>query len=111
MNKSVFVEAAQEAYNAPSACAELKSAAKKYLESIGKDDEDVARENLIAEAKVDIMTPAQVAAAMKLEPVIAALGKDTAAAIGAHAAELEAKGADYCDCPACAACAKLLANK
>jgi len=29
----------------------------------------------------------------------------------AHAKEIKAKGAKYCDCPACTACAAILAKK
>ena len=38
-------------------------------------------------------------------------GEDTATGIAAHAKEIKAAGAKYCDCPACAIVAEILEKK
>ena len=38
-------------------------------------------------------------------------GEETAANIAAHAKDIKASGAEYCDCPACAVAAKILECK
>ena len=42
---------------------------------------------------------------------IQVFGADKAAGIAAHAKEIKAAGASYCDCPACAAAAEILEKK
>lgn len=38
-------------------------------------------------------------------------GADKAKDVAAHAREIKAEGAEYCDCPACAAAAAILEKK
>ena len=46
-----------------------------------------------------------------VEQAVKLFGAEGAANMLAHAKELQAKGAAYCDCPACAACEAILAHK
>ena len=76
-------ELTQDLLQAPSACKEVKEAAPI--------------DGLISFAGSDM--GAQV------------FGADDAKKILAHAEEIKASGAKYCDCPACAACEALLNKK
>ncbi len=89
---------------APSACPEAKSAADTFLQS-AKTDAD--GEALMAAAKACISTIDELLAFAKSDAAKEIFG-DGAAQFLAHAEELKASGAQYCDCPACQACAKIL---
>ncbi|MBR1443314.1 MAG: hypothetical protein IJ583_07260 [Firmicutes bacterium] len=80
------------------ACPELKEAAEKYLND---KDNKKALDELIATAKASRMKIDDVIAFFKSEGGIEKLGAETAANIVAHGEEIKAKGAVYCDCPAC----------
>ena len=86
-------ELAQAVLDAPSACPEFKECAKAYLDANEADKEEKAK-ILIAEAKEDI-SPIDDVAAQKL----------------AHAKEIKAQGALYCDCPGCTAAKALIDNE
>ena len=45
---------------------------------------------------------------LKSDAGVEIFGEETAKAMLAHAQEIKAAGAEYCDCPACAACAAIL---
>ena len=95
---------AKELLAAPSACPEAKKAAETFLQS-AKTEADC--DALIAEAKADIMPIDGLLAFAKSDAAKEIFG-DGAANFLAHAEELKASGALYCDCPACQACAKIL---
>ena len=95
---------AKELSAAPSACPEAKCAAETFLQS-KKTDADC--EALMAEAKADIMPIDGLLVFAKSDAAKEIFG-DGAAQFLAHAEELKAAGARYCDCPACQACAKIL---
>ena len=95
---------AEELLAAPSACPEAKKAAETFLQS-AKAEADC--DALIAEAKADIMPIDGLLAFAKSDAAKDIFG-DGAANFLAHAEELKASGALYCDCPACQACAKIL---
>lgn len=110
MNKSDLIKVVEELIAAPSCCAELKAAGKNYLASLGAPGERAAAETLLTEAKEDICTVEQVLDFFISPAAEAHFGREKAQAIAAHARELKAKGVKYCDCPACAACEKLIAH-
>lgn len=92
-------ELTQDLLQAPSACKEVKEAAQNYLDAAGteKEADIMPIDGLISFAGSDM--GAQV------------FGADDAKKILAHAEEIKASGAKYCDCPACAACEALLNKK
>lgn len=92
---------------APSCCAEAKAAAEKWLAAVGTDNEAEETKNLVAELEEDI-EPIDDLLAFASSPVCADIFGDKAAGFLAHAKELKASGAKYCDCPACTACANIL---
>ncbi|MBQ3390986.1 MAG: molecular chaperone Hsp90 [Clostridia bacterium] len=92
---------------APSACAEVKAAAESWLAAIGTAAEAEETAKFIAELKEDIV-PIDGLVAFAESDAAAKVFGDKAAAFAAHARELKASGAEFCDCAACTACAALL---
>ena len=65
----------------------------------------------IAELEADIMPIDGLIGFAGSDAGRAYFGEDTAKGIAAHAEEIKAAGAKYCDCPACAAVAAILEKK
>lgn len=93
-------EKSHELMNSASCCAEAKAAAKAWLEAAGTDREAEATRQYLKELE----------AFAESEAGIKVFG-DKAGQIAAHAREIRAAGAKYCDCPACTAVAAILEKK
>jgi len=106
--KEDIIQKAQELINAPSCCAAAKAAAKSWLDAIGTDREAGEAKKLIAELKMDIMPVEGLLAFAESEAAVKVFGAEMAKNVAAHARELKASGAPYCDCAACAAAAAIL---
>ena len=106
MNDKI-IEAVKALIAAPSCCAEAKAAAESWLNAVGTEKEEEETAKLVAELKEDI-EPIDDLIAFASSPKCAEFFGDKAAGFLAHAQELKASGAEYCDCPACAACAEIL---
>ncbi|MBQ7203734.1 MAG: molecular chaperone Hsp90 [Eubacterium sp.] len=102
---------AQAVLDAPSACAEFKQAAQNYINSIGTDKETEAAEMLIAEAKEDIAPIDGTIAFFESDMAKQIFGDEVAAQKLAHAKEIKADGAIYCDCPGCIAALNIINKK
>ena len=111
MTKDFFIEKAKELMAAPSCCAEAKEAAQNWLDAVGTEKEPEAASALVRELEEDV-TP--------IDGLIAFAGSDFGAKVFgaegakkmlAHAQEIKANGAKYCDCAACAAGAAILENR
>lgn len=98
---SEITKKVQELISAPSCCAELKAAGQAYLDAVGTEKEEAAREALLAEIDEDVVS---------IDALIAFAGSDMGAKVFGekakdvlqHSEDRKAKGALYCDCPACA---------
>ena len=106
MEKQVLNEVIEETKKliaAPSCSQEAKDAANAWLEAVGTDKEEAQTKDYIAELEEDIMP---------IDGLIGFAGSEAGAAVfGAEKAkEVEAAGAKYCDCPACAACEVILSK-
>lgn len=104
-------ENTQKLLQAPSACAEIKAAAKTWLAAIGTADENDATAKYIADLESAIMPIDGLLAFAQSEMAQKIFGAEGAKGLQAHAQELKANGAAYCDCPACAACKAILDKK
>lgn len=93
--------------NAKSCCAEAKQAAQTWLDNEG---DEASLKAYITELEEDIIPVASLVAFSKSEKAKQIFG-DGQAAFEAHASELLASGAKYCDCPACAAAEAILSKK
>ena len=110
MNKQALIEKVKAMAAAPSCCPELTAAIQNYLGALGTSKEKVAAKNLIAEIEEDLTT---------VDDLVVFAHSDRAKEIfgegqknfAAHADELKASGAKYCDCGACAPAVEILNNK
>ena len=96
---------------APSCSAEAKAAAEKWLAAVGTAEEAEATKAYVAELEADIMPIDGLIAFAGSEAGVGVFGAELAKNIHAHAEEIKAAGAEYCDCPACAACKAILDKK
>ena len=102
--RNTLTEEVKKLIAAPSACAEAKATAEKWLAAAGTADEEAATMALKKEAMpIDGLIGFAGSDAGK-----ALFGEERAAAILAHAKDIKEKGARFCDCPACSACAEIL---
>lgn len=96
---------------APSCSAEAKAAAEKWLAAVGTADEAEATKAYVAELEADIMPIDGLIAFAGSDAGVGVFGAELAKNILAHAEDIKAAGAEYCDCPACAACKAILEKK
>lgn len=97
--------------NAGSTCKEAKEAAEKWLKAVGTENEAAETERYIKELEEDIEGIDDLIAFASSPLAVKIFGEEKAKAFLAHAEELKASGAKYCDCPACTACANILSKK
>lgn len=96
---------------APSCSAEAKAAAEKWLAAVGTAEEAEATKAYVAELEADIMPIDGLIAFAGSDAGVGVFGAELAKNILVHAEEIKAAGAEYCDCPACAACKAILEKK
>lgn len=96
---------------AHSCSAEAKAAAEKWLAAVGTAKEAEVTKAYIAELEADIMPIDGLIGFAGSEAGVGVFGAELAKNILAHAKEIKAAGAEYCDCPACAACKAILDKK
>lgn len=114
MNKEVLdyvVEKTRELINAPTCSKEAKDAAQAWLDSVGTEAESMETQKYLRELEADIMPIDNLIDFAGSDAGVKYFGEDTAKGIAAHAKEIKASGAKYCDCPACAAAEAILSKK
>lgn len=111
MDKQTLIEKIKAMAAAPSCCAELKQAVQAYLAALDTADEKSAAQNLIAEIEEDITTVDDLVPFAHSELAVQIFGAEGQKKFAAHADELKASGAKYCDCGACAPALEILSNK
>lgn len=113
MNKEVLdyvVEKTHDLIHAASCSREAKEAAQAWLNAIGTAQEVAETQKYIAELEADLMPIDTLIHFAESEHGAQVFGEH-AKSIAAHAKEIKAKGAKYCDCPACAAAEAILQKK
>ena len=106
-----IIEKTRALIDAPTSSKETKEAAVRWLEAAGTEREKEETVSYIAELEEDIMPIDQLigfAGSAKGEEYF---GADAAKGIAAHAREIKAAGAKYCDCPACSVVEDILRKK
>lgn len=96
---------------APTCSSETKAAAQKWLDAVGTDTQQAQTKLYMDELEEDIMPIDNLIGFARSEKGAEYFGADTAAQVAAHAEEIKAAGARYCDCPACAVVEEILAKK
>jgi len=104
-------EKTRELMAAPSCCPEAKAAAQAWLDAVGTDREQEETKKYLAELAEDVTSIDGLIAFASSEMGAAHLGREGAAGLLAHAKEIQAKGAKFCDCPACTAALAILGRK
>jgi len=96
---------------APSCCPEARAAGRAWLDAAGTDREAAGTEIYLAELAEDVAPIGGLIAFASSPKAAAHLGAEKAAALLAHAEQIRADGARFCDCPACAAALAILGKK
>lgn len=113
MEKQVLdevIKKTNELIVAPSCSQEAKDAANAWLQAVGTDKEAEETKRYIAELEEDIMPIDGLIGFAKSEAGVKVFGKEKVKEVLAHAEEIKAAGAKYCDCPACAAVEAILSR-
>ena len=108
---SFIVEKTHELMNAASCSKEAKASAQTWLDAVGTENEAAATKTYIAELEADIMPVDGLIGFAEAAMGALVFGADKAKEVAAHAKEIKAAGATYCDCPACAAAEAILEKK
>lgn len=114
MKKDVLdfvVEKTRELIDSPTCSSETRDAANTWLDSVGTEAETEETKKYIAELEEDIMPIDTLIGFAESEAGAQVFGTDKAKNVAAHAREIKAEGAEYCDCPACAAASAILEKK
>lgn len=109
--KDFVAQKAQELLDSATCCAEGKQAAREWLDAVGTDQEADKTKRLIEEMELDIMPVDGLIAFAGSDAGAKVFGEEKAKAVLAHAKEIKAAGAKYCDCPACQAAEAILEKK
>lgn len=105
------VEKTKEMMSAASCNSETKAAAQAWLDAVGTEQEAAATKTYIAELEVAAMPVDNLISFAESAAGSQVFGADHAKEVAAHGKEIKAAGAEYCDCPACAAVVEILAKK
>lgn len=114
MDKKVLdfvVEQTQVLINAHTCSSETRAAAQAWLDAVGTDTEAEETKKYIAELEADIMPIDTLIGFAESDAGAGVFGADKAKDVAAHAREIKAAGARFCDCPACAAVEAILEKK
>ena len=111
MDKNGLIRTVKEMIAASSCCQELKDAGGAWLNAVGTAGEKAAAEALLAEIKDDVCTLDHTIPFFESEEAVQIFGAEQAKAMAIHARQRKASGAKWCDCPACAACVKIMENE
>ena len=111
MKKNDVIELAKKMIAAPSCYSGLKEIAQNWLDSIGTANEKENAQKLIAELEGDVTDIDNLVAFAHSEIPAQMFGAEGAKKFAAHADELKASGAKFCDCGACAPGLEILKNK
>lgn len=111
MRKAGLIELAKKMIAAPSCCAPLKKIGQEWIDAVGTPKEKIAAQKLIAELEGDITDIDSLVNFAHSEHAAQIFGVEGAKNFAAHADELKASGAKFCDCGACAPGLEILKNK
>lgn len=105
------VEKSKELMSASTCSSEAKAATQAWLDAVGTDREAEETKKYVEELEADIMPIDGLIGFAESEHGAQVFGADKALEVAAHAREIKAAGAKYCDCPACAAVEAILDKK
>ena len=106
-----IVAKTRELMDAPTCSGETKEAAQKWLDAVGTGAQKAQTKAYIEELEADIMPIDGLIGFAESDAGSQVFGSDKAKDVAAHAKEIKAAGAKFCDCPACAAVEAILNKK
>lgn len=109
--KEFVIEQTKNLINAGSVCKEAKEAANRWLKAVNTSAEKDETIKYLAELEEDLESVDDLLAFTRSDLSAKLFGEEKSKVFLSHAEELYNSGAKYCDCPACAACAMILAKK
>lgn len=109
--KEYVTEKVNELINAPTCNSKTREAAESWLAAAGTEKETEETKKFLSELEEDIMPIDNLIAFAGSEAGAKVFGEEKAKDVAAHAKEIKAAGAKYCDCPACAAVEAILDKK
>ena len=113
MDKEVLgyvVEKTKELIAAATCSSETREAAQAWLDAVGTEGEAAETKKYIEELEADIMPIDNLIGFAESDAGSQVFGA-AAPNVAAHAKEIKAAGAKFCDCPACAAVEAILEKK
>ncbi len=111
MTKENVIELAKQMIAAPSCCAPLKAATQAWLDALGTDKEKELARKLVEELEGDVTDIDHLVAFAHSDIAVQYFGVEGQKKFAAHADELKASGAKFCDCGACTPGLEILKNK
>lgn len=111
MKREDVVKTVEELVAAHSCNGDLKALAQEWLQAEGSAKQKELSVKLVNSAEADIMPIDDLIAFTASEKGVQLFGADLAKKIHDHGVDIKSKGATHCDCPACAACATIVAHK
>lgn len=114
MGKEVLdfvIEKTNELINAATCSSEAKAAAQSWLDAVGTAGEAEETRKYLAELEADIIPIDGLITFAESDHGAEVFGAEAAKDVAAHARQIKAAGAVYCDCPACAAVEAILEKK
>lgn len=108
---SFVKEQARHLISAETCCGEARAAAQSWLDAVGTEEEAAETRKFIAELEEDIMTIDGLIDFAQSDMGAQVFGEAQAREIAEYSKQIKAKGAKYCDCPACAAAEAILEKK
>ncbi len=111
MEKQFFIDRTNTILSADSSCAELKAAARTWLDAIGTDKEPEAAKTYIAELEDDVTPLSDLIALLNSEHGVQLFGAEGAKRMLKKANDADMMGLKYCICAACNAGGAILDNK
>ena len=111
MEKQFFIDRTNTILAADSSCAELKEAARTWLDSIGTDRELEATKAYIAELEDDVTLLPDLIALLNSEHGVQIFGEEGTRRMLKKANDADMMGIKYCICTACNAGGAILDNK
>ncbi len=109
-NQKIIIERTKELLSVH--CYEgLKAAAEQWLDAVGTEREVEASRKYVFELENAVTDIDTVVNLFGSDMAKEKFGEETANNIRSHAIEIRAKGAKWCDCPACTAGLKVLEYK
>lgn len=114
MKKEVLdyvVKKSHELIGAATCSKEAREAAESWLKAAGTENEAEETKKYIAELEADIVTIDGLISVAESETGVQIFGAEKAKEVAAHAREIKAAGAKFCDCPACVAVNEILEKK